>query len=153
MKNVSKGFTLIELLVVIAIIGLLSGIVVASMTTVKAKSRDARRKQDVSQIVKAINLYYNQNGSLPRSTSWCNRVSSVAGQDFRNDITPTFIGSVSFDPTLSGQTGDYLFYNIDTQTGKYAFCAMMENSNNANCSYDYSGVPCNTVTYNYCISQ
>lgn len=147
------GFTTIELLVVIAIMALFLGIVLASLTTTKGKSRDARRKQDVDQIVRAVNLYYNQNGTLPRSTGFCNRISSVSSQAFQLDISPTFIPSVPLDPTLTNQTGDYLYYNIDSNTGKYNFCAIMENSSASNGSYDYSGVPCNATVYNYCVSQ
>ncbi len=52
-----KGFTLIELLVVISIIGVLSGIVMVSVQDMRAKARDARRKQDLAQVVKAVELY------------------------------------------------------------------------------------------------
>lgn len=52
-----KGFTLIELLVVISIIGLLAGLVLVGMSGTRAQARDARRKQDLSQIVKAMELY------------------------------------------------------------------------------------------------
>ncbi len=67
LKSDKKGFTLIELLVVIAIIGTLSGLVLVSMTSVRAKARDARRKSDVSQIMKALELYYNTNEKYPLS--------------------------------------------------------------------------------------
>ncbi len=53
------GFTLIELLVVIAIIGILSGVVLVSLSPVKAKARDSRRVSDVHQIMLALELDYN----------------------------------------------------------------------------------------------
>jgi prepilin-type N-terminal cleavage/methylation domain-containing protein len=52
----SRGFTLIELLVVIAIIGLLASVVVASLESARAKSRDARRLQDLKSIANQIEL-------------------------------------------------------------------------------------------------
>lgn len=65
--NQQKSFTLIELLVVIAIIGLLSSIVLVSMQDVREKARDAKRKQDISQIITALELYYVSHEEYPAS--------------------------------------------------------------------------------------
>lgn len=55
MKNLSKkGFSLIELLVVIGIIALLSSIVFFAMGGVLKKSRDTKRKADLSQMGRFI---------------------------------------------------------------------------------------------------
>ena len=71
-KKQKRGFTLIELLVVIAIIGLLSSIVFASLNTVRAKGRDARRVSDMKQVQIALEFYYDRYGYYPPAPNWGN---------------------------------------------------------------------------------
>lgn len=59
------GFTLIELLVVISIIGLLSSIVLSSLSSARSKARDTERIQRLKQIVNALELYRADKGGYP----------------------------------------------------------------------------------------
>jgi len=61
----NKGFTLIELLVVVAIVGLLASVVLVSMKGARAKARDARRLQDMHQIILALQLHYDKYERYP----------------------------------------------------------------------------------------
>ncbi|MBL7053467.1 MAG: type II secretion system protein [Candidatus Portnoybacteria bacterium] len=63
-KN-NKGFTLMELLVAIAIIGILSSIVLTSMSSTRERAKDGRRISDIKQIQLALELYYDVNSSYP----------------------------------------------------------------------------------------
>lgn len=63
-----SGFTLIELLVVIAIISLLSTIILASLSSARAKARDTKRVAEIMQIKNAILSYQFANGVFPSST-------------------------------------------------------------------------------------
>jgi len=61
-KNLKqKGFTLIELLIVICIIGILMTLVVLSLSDLRKRARDTRRKADLTQLRVALNLYYEDN--------------------------------------------------------------------------------------------
>jgi prepilin-type N-terminal cleavage/methylation domain-containing protein len=63
MKNI-KGFTLIELLVVIAIIAVIAGLVIIRVGGASEDAKKAKRKNDLTQTVKAIETYQINGGSL-----------------------------------------------------------------------------------------
>jgi general secretion pathway protein G len=60
-----RGFTLIEILVVISIIGLLSAVVLASLSSARQRARDAQRISAIRQMQTALDLYYADNGQYP----------------------------------------------------------------------------------------
>jgi len=57
--NKNKGFTLIELLVVIAIIGILSSVVLASLSNARDKGKDAAVKSQLASMKAQAELYYS----------------------------------------------------------------------------------------------
>lgn len=62
-----RGFTLIEILIVIVLIGVLSTIGLETFQSAQKKGRDAQRKSDLSQVQKALELYYNDKNQYPGS--------------------------------------------------------------------------------------
>jgi prepilin-type N-terminal cleavage/methylation domain-containing protein len=118
----SKGFTLIELLVVIAIIGILSSVVLASLSTARAKSRDARRISDVGQIQLALELFYDASSTYPlAATVNAYTASSTA----LGVLAPTYIPKIPTDPT-NGQ-----FYVYGASSTKYVIAASLERYDNS----------------------
>jgi prepilin-type N-terminal cleavage/methylation domain-containing protein len=65
----ANAFTLIELLVVIAIIAILVGLFFPAFSAVQNQARKAQAKNDLTQIVNAVNAYYTEYGKYPLVTA------------------------------------------------------------------------------------
>jgi general secretion pathway protein G len=116
-----KGFTLVEILVVVSIIGILTGVIIAGVSSARVKARDARRVADIKQISGAIENYFSSCYSYPSALTDLESSSSCAA------YTPA-LTSLPQDP----QQGDYGYYS-DTLGGsgtarRYHLCATLESS-------------------------
>lgn len=60
-----SGFTLIELLVVIAIIGILSVVVLTSLSSARKQAIVASKKSDLQEVLKALQMYEIKHGDVP----------------------------------------------------------------------------------------
>src|SRR4030095_8619261 len=60
-----EAFTLIELLVVIAIIAMLIGLLFPAFRAVQDQAKRTQAKNDLTQIVTAVNAYYTEYGKYP----------------------------------------------------------------------------------------
>jgi len=68
-RNPPAAFTLIELLVVIAIIGILVGLLFPAFKAVQNQARNTQAKNDLTQIVNAVNAFYTDYGKYPTSAT------------------------------------------------------------------------------------
>jgi len=64
-----QGFTLIELLVVIAIIAVLLGLAFPVLQGVLDRAKKVQAKNDVTQIVTAVNAFYTEYGKYPTAAT------------------------------------------------------------------------------------
>jgi len=123
-KKYLAGFSLIELMVVIAIIGLLSSLVLATLASARKKSRETKRKADLVQLGKALELYYNANNGYPTTASVWFGTSANGGSKTTSGatayipgLTPTYLGNLPLDP-LKATTG-WSGYNYKSDGTSY----------------------------------
>src|SRR3954466_11278478 len=112
-----QGFTIVELMVTVAIIAILTGIIVANLTTSKSKSRDAKRVSDVAQLQLALELFFDRCNRYPiketnllRVPGWTDAPKLMDG----GNGCPTNITLLTFTSKIPTPqtTGDYR-YNPD----------------------------------------
>lgn len=78
----ARGFTLVEILVVLAIIAILSMIGITVFTNVHKAARDARRKEDIQAIAKALEVHYSDASC---SGTYC----PIQNNWFTSGVAPT----------------------------------------------------------------
>lgn len=128
-----KGFTLIELLIVIIILGVLAALITGNFFTSLKKGRDAKRKADLEQITRALELYYGDKKTYPLTNELI----------FGSTLTysgNTYMQKVPNDP-ISGKNYEYL----STTGTDYKLFACLEN-NLQQLTYISSGYTTSTMT-------
>ena len=76
-----KAFTLLELMVVIAIVAVLAGLMFPAVQSVLERAKKVQAKNDLTQIVTAVNAFYTEYGRYPTTAT--------------TDATATYGGSTS----------------------------------------------------------
>jgi prepilin-type N-terminal cleavage/methylation domain-containing protein len=114
----SRGFTILELLVSVAIIGILAALTVVIVNGVRAKGRDGRRVQDITQIQNALNLYYTNKGVFPVAASeTILQGNDAVSQALINEHT---IPEIPGDP--SSPAYEYTYISATGTTYTISFC-------------------------------
>jgi len=115
-----RGFTLIELLVVIAIIGILSSVVLASLSSARLKARDSKRVSDLDQIRVALEMYFDANGTYPIEGT---AATYEADTLLQSALSPTYLPSFPVAPN----SGEKYIYRSSTSNTTYTACAAVAN--------------------------
>jgi len=103
-----KSFTLLELMIAIVILGVLSALISGNFITSLKKGNDARRKADLEQIQRALEMYYEDKRTYPTSlnfggkfceTTSCNTNEKVYMQKVPNDPNTSYTYQYQSDGT------------------------------------------------------
>jgi general secretion pathway protein G len=113
----SRAFTLVELLVVIVLIVLLLTIILAVLSTERGRARDTRRKQDIGQIMRALELYYDDHGQYPPSggATYPNSGWSNSNDNSWDNLKSYLVKYISIPKDPLNQTGGW------PGDGKYSY--------------------------------
>jgi prepilin-type N-terminal cleavage/methylation domain-containing protein len=95
-KN-SLGFSLIELMVVISIIGFLASIVLIALAGGRQKARDTKRLGDMTETVKALELFFLSNRGYPDAVI-------SGGTQVPNGLVPGFMATLPISPNPADGT-------------------------------------------------
>jgi type II secretion system protein G len=131
------GFTLIELLVVMVLISILALVGMPTFQGSQRKARDGKRKADLAQVSKALEMYVNDIGRYPCVTSpggvdagfMTDCVNNVYtwGKEFIHGST-VYMQKLPIDPLVPRQRYYYEPVEVDDVAGKgFRLWAYLEN--------------------------
>lgn len=120
-SRTKRGFTLVEIIIVIAIIGLLTSVILFSVSKARQNTRDKVRKTDLAQAQLAIELYREAHGSypsecLPDTTAWAGPGPHSASwgrqcdSDYIMGLTPVFTSVLPRDPKSENEDNNGYLY-------------------------------------------
>lgn len=140
-----SGFTLVELLVTISIIAILSSIGLAVYRGAVGGARDSNRKQDLTQLAAALELYYQKNNRYVTPASLATDSCSRDTSKFYTNIAPYMQNNVVPKDPLTKT--NYCYISINFGEGFRLF-AKLENCSDKDI---ISGINCQTSEYNFSV--
>lgn len=118
-----RGFTLIEMVISIGVLAILSILVLAMLNPLQQfeKARDAQRKSDVSEIQKALEQFYQDNGKYPTNdTSYHIEDSNNNPISWGSSWTP-YMDVVPQDPD---STRNYVYVSSNNQQAYMLYASL-----------------------------
>lgn len=170
--NSSPGMTLIELIVVIVIIGVLAGLLLGAINPIEQvqRARDARRKSDLANVQRALELYYQDKGAYPKNARDVNISTGQSSTIYKITLDGTIENIIDWGSEFSPYMGKlprdvdtfrtYIYYSPRSDNQQYYLYASLERGmrdsqvckklDGTACTNVPSGVSCGTRTEHVC---
>lgn len=157
-RNFIWGFTLIELLVVISIIGVLSALLMANISGIRERARDAKRKSDLKEIKSALRLYHNDCDTYPSDNNDRNIIQGCGtcdvgvdcpwGEKFVSSGGTIYMKQIPVDPL---NVNPYIYHYDWKDRDNFLLKAVLENKSDPDIlkSQKRCGVTGEETTTNY----
>lgn len=121
----TTGFTLVELLVVVGIIGILvaAALLVLNPITQFQKANDAKRKGDLSQVQRALEIYYHDLGKYPQSSSGYKIIYNGNTASWGSNLFTPYMIKLPTDP-ISNRTYVYFSTPANNPQSYYLYSSL-----------------------------
>ncbi|MEK7597626.1 MAG: prepilin-type N-terminal cleavage/methylation domain-containing protein [Patescibacteria group bacterium] len=113
-----KAFTLIELLIVIIILGVMAALITGNFFTSLKKGRDAKRKADLEQTQRALEMYYEDKRIYPLT----------ADLTFGTSLTDPDSGKVYMQNLPNDPISGKIYQYLSSNGTDYKLFACLENN-------------------------
>jgi len=155
-KETEFGFTLLELLVVVVILGILASVGLGQFYTAQKRGRDAQRKENLSSLKKALEMYYNDYGQYPLESDGLIKVGESVldwGDEFSDGKT-IYMKQLPKDPA----NGLKYFYESDDSGSYFKLYSFLEHGEDQDIGGSYNSTDCDaseetTRECNYCLAS
>ena len=135
-SSIQFGFTLVEIMVVLGIIGILASATLLTINPIGQlnKGRDVKRKAELSEIQKALQLYYADNGRYPDDSGYKILPSGTSSPLNWGGTWAPYIQLLPKDPKA---THKYVYISPDADNQTYMLYANLEQgeSDPQTCNY------------------
>ena len=126
-KYKDNGFSILELMIVVTIIGILATVAVQKWREYQAKTRDNIRKLALTQVAKALEVYYMKHRAYPSTSgAWWGESSTRGSKPYFGDtayvpgLAPTYINELPRDPLMDDlNCSDCGYWYISTNGSGY----------------------------------
>ena len=145
-----KGFTLLELLVAMIIMAILASLIIGNLNSSLIKGRDSQRKNDLAEMQRALEFYYQDNNGYPTTAQLNSTTTRLTGPNGK-----VYMYKLPTDPKSGmGYTYTYVPDEVNSPPTYYYLYSALENSQDTGTSISQTGftttAQCSTATTVLC---